>query len=97
MSACQEIEFGHDLFLSHTGLDKDWVRALGERLEQEGIEDRDDSRRIKVFFDEWDINYGANIVNRLNEGLARSEDPPDHRLVGRDPTREARRNLESDP
>ena len=43
--------------------------TLGERLEREGIEDRDESRRIKVFFDEWDIDYGANIVNRLNDGL----------------------------
>ena len=58
--------------MSHTGIDKDWVRTLGERLEREGIEDRDESRRIKVFFDEWDINYGANIVNRLNDGLSRS-------------------------
>ena len=39
----------YDLFLSHTGTDKDWVRTLGERLEREGIEDRDDSRLIKVF------------------------------------------------
>lgn len=62
----------HDLFLSHTGIDKDWVRNLGERLEREGVEDRDDSRRINVFFDEWDIDYSANIVNRLNEGLSRS-------------------------
>jgi hypothetical protein len=62
----------HDVFLSHTGIDKDWVRTLGERLEREGIEDRDESRCIKVFFDEWDINYGANIVNRLNDGVSRS-------------------------
>lgn len=60
------------MFLSHTAVDKDWVRTLGERLEREGIEDRGDSRRVKVFFDEWDINFGANIVNRLNDGLTRS-------------------------
>ena len=62
----------HDIFLSHTGVDKDWVRTVGERLEQEGIEDSDGSRRIKVFFDEWDIDYGQNVVNRLNDGLKRS-------------------------
>jgi hypothetical protein len=62
----------HDVFLSHTAIDKDWVRTLGERLEREGIEDQAESRRVKVFFDEWDINYGANIVNRLNHGLSRS-------------------------
>src|SRR5947208_844136 len=62
----------HDVFLSHTGVDKDWVRTLGERLEQEGIEDSKESRRIRVFFDEWDVDYGENIVNRLNDGLVRS-------------------------
>ncbi len=72
MSSPAESAKEHDIFLSHTGVDKDWVRTLGERLEREGIEDRDDSRRIKVFFDEWDIDYGANIVNRLNDGLIRS-------------------------
>jgi hypothetical protein len=72
MTSPQHSEKEHDLFLSHTGVDKDWVRTLGARLEQEGIEDRNESRRVKVFFDEWDINYGENIVNRLNEGLTRS-------------------------
>jgi hypothetical protein len=67
-----DLEKEHDVFLSHTGVDKEWVRTLGERMEQEGIEDRADSRRIKVFFDEWDIDYGENIVNRLNDGLSRS-------------------------
>jgi len=43
----------HDVFLSYTGVDKEWVRALGERLEQEGIDEQKGSRRIKVFFDEW--------------------------------------------
>lgn len=66
------VEKEHDVFLSHTAVDKDWVRTLGERLEQEGIEDRTDSRRINVFFDEWDVDYGENIVNRLNDGLSRS-------------------------
>jgi TIR domain len=72
VSSAPLIEKEHDIFLSHTGSDKDWVRTLGDRLEQEGIEDRLDSRRIKVFFDEWDVDYGENIVNRLNEGLLRS-------------------------
>jgi len=38
----------HDVFLSHTGVDKEWVRTLGERLEQEGIDEQKGSRRIKV-------------------------------------------------
>lgn len=72
MSSPTEPAKEHDVFLSHTRVDKDWVRTLGERLEQEGIEDRKDSRRIRVFFDEWDVDYGENIVNRLNDGLVRS-------------------------
>lgn len=72
MISTQEDSKEHDVFLSHTGADKNWVRALGERIEQEGIEDRSGSRRIKVFFDEWDVDYGENIVNRLNDGLNRS-------------------------
>lgn len=72
MSSPAKAEKEHDVFLSHASVDKDWVRVLGERLEQEGIEDQKESRRIKVFFDEWDVDYGENIVNRLNEGLARS-------------------------
>jgi hypothetical protein len=58
----------HDLFLCHTGIDKDWTRALGERLEQEQI----GRRSVKVFLDEWDIDYGKNIIDQIDKGLRES-------------------------
>lgn len=57
-----------DVFLSHTGADKEWVEALAERLEQETI----DGRPLQVWFDKWDINYGENILSKIEEGLKTS-------------------------
>ena len=57
-----------DVFLCHTGADKDWTRKLGERIEKEEW----GGRRLSVFFDEWDIEPGDNILLKLNEGLAKS-------------------------
>jgi hypothetical protein len=54
-----------DLFLCHTGADKDWVRMLGTRLEAERI----NGRPVEVFFDEWDIDYGENIISKIDQGL----------------------------
>lgn len=54
-----------DLFLCHAGADKAWVSDLGRRLEAERI----GNRNIEVFFDEWDIDRGENIVAMINEGL----------------------------
>jgi hypothetical protein len=57
-----------DLFLCHTGADKPFVRALAERLERELV----GRRSISVFLDEWDIDYGENLLRRIEEGLKRS-------------------------
>ena len=54
-----------DLFLCHGGADKAWVRELGARLEAEWIGDR----HIEVFFDEWDIDQGDNVVSKIDQGL----------------------------
>ena len=54
-----------DIFLCHTGADKDWVRILGSRLEESRI----NGRPIEVFFDEWDIDYGENIIAKIDKGL----------------------------
>lgn len=54
-----------DLFLCYGGADKEWVRQLGARLEAELIGDR----HIEVFFDDWDVDRGDNIVARIDEGL----------------------------
>jgi len=63
---------GYDLFLSHNRADKDWVRELGAEIEQQTIDGLPGSRPLKVFFDEWDIDIGENIIIRLNDGLRRS-------------------------
>jgi hypothetical protein len=59
-----------DVFLCHAGADKPWVRELGARLEAESIDGSETGRRIHVFFDEWDIETGENIVRRLGQELA---------------------------
>ena len=41
---------------------------LGARLEQLRI----GSRPIAVFFDEWDIDYGENIISKIDAGLKQS-------------------------
>lgn len=56
----------NDLFLCHTGADKCWTRDLGKLLEQQKI----GNRFIKVFFDEWDIDYGTNIIAKIRKGSA---------------------------
>jgi len=57
-----------DIFLCHTGADKDWVRDLGARLEEHRI----GNRPIEVFFDEWDIDYGENIIAKIDASLKQS-------------------------
>ena len=57
-----------DIFLCHNSADKDWVRALGERIEKVEWHDRN----LKVFFDEWDIEPGENVLLRIEEGLKAS-------------------------
>mgnify|MGYP001363730314 CR=1 FL=1 len=59
-----------DVFLSHNSADKIWVKELAARLESEPF---DNTRPIKVFLDIWDIPAGANIVMKLNEGLAKAK------------------------
>lgn len=54
-----------DLFLCHTGADKEWVRTLATRLEEEDYQ----GRKLRVFFDEWDIAPGENILDRIEDGL----------------------------
>lgn len=58
-----------DVFLCHNKADKDWVRQLGIRVEAETIDGNSAARQLAVFFDEWDIDYGENFVNRMNNGL----------------------------
>lgn len=57
-----------DVFLCHTGANKDWVRNLAEQLENEIVGDRP----LRVFFDEWDIAPGENILSRIEQGLTQA-------------------------
>jgi len=57
-----------DLFLCHTGVDKDWVRELATRLEGETFA----SRHLTVFFDEWEIRPGTNVVRLLENGVSKA-------------------------
>src|SRR3954454_11012062 len=58
-----------DLFLCHNGADKDWVRDLAEQIESETFDGQPDGRPLRVFFDEWDIDVGQNLILKINEGL----------------------------
>ena len=57
-----------DVFLSHTGADKDWVEGLANRLESEVV----DGRPLAVWFDKWDSDYGENILEKIEDGLKTS-------------------------
>ncbi|MBA4105615.1 MAG: hypothetical protein C0485_07630 [Pirellula sp.] len=59
-----------DVFLCHNAADKDWVRQLGEQLESETFDGTASGRPLRVFFDEWDIDVGYNVLLRLNQGLS---------------------------
>ncbi len=52
--------FEFDVFLSHSSLDKPTVRALAERLRQDGV---------RVWFDEWEIQPGDSIFSKVEYGL----------------------------
>src|SRR5262249_22949657 len=56
-------QFQHDVFLSHSAKDKSVVCPLAERLRKDGL---------KVWFDEWVLKPGDNILAKIEEGLERS-------------------------
>ncbi len=56
-------EFKHDVFLSHSSIDKPRVRKLASCLESAGF---------SVWIDEWKIKYGASIPDGLNCGIETS-------------------------
>ena len=61
-----------DIFLCHNGADKAWVEALAEQIESETDDGSDTGRRLRVFYDKWDIDLGQNVVLRINEGLEKA-------------------------
>jgi small GTP-binding protein len=55
--------FSYDVFLSHSSKDKEVVRAVAERLKNDGL---------VIWFDEWSIKAGDNIPHKIEEGLEHS-------------------------
>lgn len=62
------MEFNYDIFLCHTGADKEWVQKLAESVESEDYEDR----KLRVFYDDWDVIPGENLVLKLEYALQKS-------------------------
>ncbi len=61
-----------DVFLSYNKADKQWVHDLAARIESETLDGTPNTRKLQVFLDEWDMDSGDNMVNKMNEGLKMS-------------------------
>lgn len=61
-----------DVYLCYNSADADWVRNLAEQLESETIDGLPGSRRLRVFLDQWDIDSGESLIQRMNEGMKHS-------------------------
>lgn len=59
----EKLHFAFDVFLSHSSADKAVVRDLARRLHKD---------RIKVWFDEWQIEPGNSIPGAIEKGLENS-------------------------
>ncbi len=58
-----------DVLLSYNRADKKWVHDLAGRIESETLDGTPNTRKLKVFLDEWDMEVGDDIVGKMNEGL----------------------------
>ena len=56
-------EYTHDVFLSHSSVDKPTVFELAERLRADGL---------RVWFDDWEIQVGDIIASKVEQGLESS-------------------------
>lgn len=57
----KKAEFAHDIFLSHASEDKDYVaRPLAIALQERGL---------RVWFDEFELKIGDNLVAKINAGI----------------------------
>ena len=56
-------EFKYDVFLSHSSKDLDTVRAIAERLRDDGV---------RVWLDDWELRAGDNIPAKTEKGLENS-------------------------
>lgn len=53
-------DYLYDVFVSHSSRDKAIVRAVAEKLREDGL---------RVWFDAWEIRPGDSIPSRIDEGL----------------------------
>ena len=53
----------HDIFLSHSSLDKDFVIKLANALQ---------SKDISVWYDKWEIKVGDSLSKKISEGITQS-------------------------
>ncbi|MCA1697819.1 MAG: toll/interleukin-1 receptor domain-containing protein, partial [Actinobacteria bacterium] len=53
----------YDVFVSYSSADKPVVHALAQRLRDHGL---------RVWLDDWEIEYGDSIPSRIEDGLERS-------------------------
>jgi len=60
--------FDYDVFLSHTRLDREWVRNLAGRLERRKMH----GKQLRVFFADSDLAAGANIPDGVERALRTS-------------------------
>ena len=56
-------DFKYDVFLSHSSKDKAVVRAVAERLREDGL---------RVWLDDWELQPGDSIPAKIEEGLEHS-------------------------
>jgi hypothetical protein len=61
--SCMSPAYSFDVFLSHSSHDKPVVRALAERLRDDGL---------RVWFDEWEIKLGDAIPSAIDAGLGQA-------------------------
>jgi hypothetical protein len=63
MAMAEPSRYDFDVFLSHSSKDKPVVRALAERLKADGL---------RVWLDEWEIQPGDPIFQKVQQGLQSS-------------------------
>lgn len=56
----------YDMFISYNKADVEFAERLVKRIEQEQFK----GRRLKCFYDSWDIEPGENILLKIEEGLS---------------------------
>ena len=54
----------HEIFISHSSKDKNWVNTLYEKLEEKGI---------KTWYDDAELKIGDNLRENINKGLNECE------------------------